>query len=133
MRPNNAVIARSEATKQSSSFRVRGSGLLRFARNDGSTSARSSFIALHSRRWAQVASPYLNRLSVSCGFNLQEYLHQFQTLGNYGRTGRAARDPRSVMTLGGKPPRLSFMSRSEILRRQVDDHFRLIIAPLSVV
>jgi hypothetical protein len=39
------VIARSEATKQSSSFRVRGSGLLRFARNDGEADASP----LHAR------------------------------------------------------------------------------------
>src|SRR6201991_414688 len=36
------------ATKQSSSFRVRGSGLLRFARNDGVTSHSVPFASFHN-------------------------------------------------------------------------------------
>jgi hypothetical protein len=63
MHLNHAVIARSEATTQSSSFRVRGSGLLRFARNDGSTRAQHIPGSIHGLVFTSTGASCLARSS----------------------------------------------------------------------
>jgi hypothetical protein len=107
MHPNHAVIARSEATKQSSPFRVRGSGLLRFARNDGSTGSVHVFLfaSMDASCFARSRTIFLSR-PVSI---LKKTCINFKPSRIAAVLGGPGRDARSVMTFGGSPFPLFFM------------------------
>jgi len=113
MHPKHAVIARSEATKQSISFGVRDSGLLRFARNDGSAGTQHASVSVHGFVFAPLPASCLAR-SRTCfrsrpASMLRNTFINFRPSRIVAVLGGSGRDAASDITFGGRPLRLPFM------------------------